>query len=415
MSQETLTYEEALHIVRSACSKLAAEHCSISACIGRVLATPVISTVDLPPFDNSAMDGFALRGDSIVPAGTELAIEGEQAAGDGVAHAGIGAWEIMTGARIPDGLDRVIPVEQTERFAPSRVRLLADVTPGQNVRTAGSDVARGETLLDAGIALQAQHLMLLAALGIANVPVTQRPRVAVICTGRELVDDPAQVLAPGQIRNSNGPFLAARLPLAGAEVVHVETVGDDVDAFEAAMRRALHAGAKIVITSGAVSMGRYDFVPQALDRLGAETLFHKVAIRPGKPLLFARLPDDVLLFGLPGNPIAVAVGLRFFVEPALRVMLGMPQETSRRVALLKPYGKKPRLRFHLKSRLHVDTQGRLGVEVLEGQESYRIRPLADANAWAVVPADVDALPAGALIDVFGVGHLEFPLPYGSAA
>lgn len=415
MSQETLAYEEALRIVLSASAKLSVENCSINACLGRVLAEPVISTVDLPPFDNSAMDGFALRGDSVVPAGTELVIEGEQAAGDGVAYAGIGAWEIMTGARIPDGLDRVIPVEQTERFAPSRVRLLADVTPGQNVRTAGSDVARDESLLDAGTALQAQHVMLLAALGIAKVSVTQRPRVAVICTGRELVDDPEQALMPGQIRNSNGPFLAARLPLAGAEVVHMETVGDDVDAFEAAMRRALHAGAKIVITSGAVSMGRYDFVPQALERLGAETLFHKVAIRPGKPLLFARLPGDVLLFGLPGNPIAVAVGLRFFVEPALRVMLGLPREAPRCAVLLAPYSKKPRLRFHLKSRLHVDAQGRLGVEVLEGQESYRIRPLADANAWAVMPADVDALPAGALIDVFGVGHLEFPLPYGSAA
>jgi molybdopterin molybdotransferase len=109
------------------------------------------------------------------------------------------------------------------------------------------------------------------------------------------------------------------------------------------------------------------------------------------------------------------VGLRFFVEPALRVMLGLPREAPRHAALLAPYGKKPRLRFHLKSRLHVDAQGRLGVEVLDGQESYRIRPLADANAWAVVPADVDALPAGALIDIYGVGHLEFPLPYGSAA
>jgi molybdopterin molybdotransferase len=414
MSQDTLTYEEALRIVRNACTKLGAEDCSISACIGRVLADPIISTVDLPPFDNSAMDGYALTGGTIVPAGSELDIEGEQAAGDGVSRAGIGAWEIMTGARIPDGLDRVIPVEQTERFGPSRVRLMADVTPGQNVRTAGSDVARGENVLHAGTALQAQHLMLLAALGVANVSVTQRPRVAVICTGRELVDDPAQALEAGQIRNSNGPFLAARLPLAGADVVHVETVGDDVDAFESALRRALDAGAKIVVTSGAVSMGRYDFVPQALERLGAQTLFHKVAIRPGKPLLFARLPNDVLLFGLPGNPIAVAVGLRFFVEPALRVMLGLPAEAVRRAALIKPYSKKPRLRFHLKSRLHVDAQGRLCVEVLEGQESYRIRPLADANAWAVVPADVDALPAGALVRVYGPGHLEFPLPDGSA-
>lgn len=415
MSQDTLAYEEALRIVLGAGAKLAAEDCPRGACLGRVLAEPVVSAVDLPPFDNSAMDGFALSGGSIVPAGTELAVEGEQAAGDGVVHAGIGAWEIMTGARIPDGLDRVIPVEQTERFSASRVRLLAAVTAGQNVRTKGSDVARGETLLDAGTVLQAQHLMLLAALGVAQVKVAKRPRVAVICTGRELVDDPAQALAPGQIRNSNGPFLAARLPLAGADVVHVETVGDDTDAFESAMRRALHAGANIVVTSGAVSMGRYDFVPQALERFAAQTLFHKVAIRPGKPLLFARLPGNVLMFGLPGNPVAVAVGLRFFVEPALRVMLGLPPETSRRVALAKPYSKKPRLRFHLKSRLQVDAQGRLHVEVLDGQESYRIRPLADANAWAVVPADVDALPAGAPVEVYGVGHLEFPLPYGTAA
>jgi molybdopterin molybdotransferase len=237
----------------------------------------------------------------------------------------------------------------------------------------------------------------------------------VLCTGRELVDHPAQALAPGQIRNSNGPFLAARLPLAGADVVHVETVGDDVAAFEAALRRALDAGAKVIISSGAVSMGRYDFVPQALERIGAETLFHKVAIRPGKPLLFARLPDDVLLFGLPGNPIAVAVGLRFFVEPALRVMLGLPNETPHRMPLFNNYSKKPRLRFHLKSCLHIDAQGRLSAEVLDGQESYRIRPLANANAWTIVPADIDTLPAGAMVDVYGPSHLEFPAPIESHA
>ena len=414
MSQETLSYQAALRIVLEASTPPAAEACSIAACLGRSLAAPVISTVQLPPFDNSAMDGFALQGNSSVAAGTELDIEGEQAAGDGIASARAGAWEIMTGARVPDGLDRVIPVEQTERLSATRIRLLADVTAGQNVRRAGSDVAQGAAMLSAGTVLQPQHLMLLAALGAATVQVNARPRVAVICTGRELVDDPMQPLAPGQIRNSNGPFLAARLPLAGAQVVRVETVGDDADAFEAALRRALDEGAKLIVTSGAVSMGRYDFVPQALAKLGAQTLFHKVAIRPGKPLLFARLPDGALLFGLPGNPIAVAVGLRFFVEPALRVMLGLPAETPYRAPLRHAYNKKPRLRFHLKSRLTLDAQGRLAVDVLDGQESYRIAPLSEANAWAVVPADVDALPAGALVDVYGVGHLEFPLPEGVA-
>ncbi|MBE1159689.1 molybdopterin molybdotransferase MoeA [Dyella acidiphila] len=410
MSQDTLAYEDALRIVLAASRALPAETCAMSACLGRVLATPIVSAMDLPPFDNSAMDGFALRGDALIHAGTELDIEGEQAAGDGLTQARGGAWEIMTGARLPDGLDRVIPVEQTERLSPTRIRLLADVAAAQNVRHAGSDVARATTVIRAGTTLAPQHLMLLASLGMAEVSVAQRPRVAVLCTGRELVDDPAQALAPGQIRNSNGPFLAARLPLAGAEVVHVETVGDDAQAFAAALQRALAAGARLIISSGAVSMGRYDFVPQALERIGAQTLFHKVAIRPGKPLLFARLPGDALLFGLPGNPIAVAVGLRFFVEPALRVMLGLPAETPLRMPLFNAYSKKPRLRFHLKSRLRIDGEGRLAIEVLDGQESYRIRPLADANAWAIVPAEIDALAPGSLVDVYGPGHLEFPIP-----
>jgi molybdopterin molybdotransferase len=415
MIGDTLAYEEALRIVLTASARMPVEACAISSCIGRVLAKAVVSEVALPPFDNSAMDGFALRGGAqAVPAGSTLHIEGQQAAGDGVSQARSGAWEIMTGARVPDGLDRVIPVEQTER-AGEHITLQADVEPGQNIRLAGSDVGRGDVVIEPGTTLAPNHLMLLAALGLANVSVATRPRVAVLCTGRELVDDASQPLQAGQIRNSNGPFLTARLPLSGAEVIYTETVGDDAAAFEAALRNALDAGAQIVITTGAVSMGRYDFVPQALENIGATTLFHKVAIRPGKPLLFARLRDNALLFGLPGNPIAVAVGLRFFIEPALRVMLGLPAEMPRRVPLLASFGKKPKLRFHLKTRLRIDAEGRLGAEILGGQESYRIRPLADANAWAIVPADIDVLPKGAMVDVYGPSHLEFPLPCESAA
>jgi molybdopterin molybdotransferase len=416
MSGELLDPEAALRIVLDVCAPLPAEACAIAAALGRILAAPVASPCALPPFDNSAMDGYALGGgDEPLPAGSEWPIEGEQAAGAGHARGGRGAWEIMTGASLPDGLDRVIPLEQTQRLdAPPRVRLLDDVAPGQNVREAGSDVARGDVVLAAGTPIAPHQLMLLAALGVAQVPVMQRPRVAVLSTGRELVDDPAQPLASGQIRNSNGPFLAARLPLAGAECVHAETLGDDEAAFNDAVRRALDAGARVLISTGAVSMGRYDFVPQALQRLGAQVLFHKLAIRPGKPLLFARLPDGSLFFGLPGNPIAVAVGLRFFVEPALRALLGLPRERPLRMPLHETYAKKPRLRFHLKARVEIDTQGRLGAMVLPGQESYRIRPLAEANAWVVVPADVDALPAGTLVDVYGLGHLQSPMPCGIA-
>jgi molybdopterin molybdotransferase len=396
---------------------LQAQEVPVSGAMGRVLAASVQAPGPLPPFDNSAMDGYALGGGihSLV-AGSEWPIEGEQAAGDGVTQARRGAWEIMTGARLPDGLDRVIPVEQTERLeAPPRVRLLADVAVGENVRTAGSDVPAGAAVAVAGSVLAPQHLMLLTALGVDRVTVIQRPRVAVLCTGRELVDDPAVALAPGQIRNSNGPFLSARVPRAGAELVHSETVGDEVDAFLAAFARARAAGARVVVSTGAVSMGRYDFVPQALERLGAEAIFHKLAIRPGKPLLFARLPDGTLFFGLPGNPIAVAVGLRFFVEPALRVMLGLPRELPWRLPLAADYAKKPRLRFHLKARVTLDAQGRLAVRVLTGQESYRIGPLAEANAWAVVPVEATDVPAGTFVEVCGLGHLESPAIGGSEA
>ena len=410
MSHELLEPVDALRIILEQCAPTPAEDCYSELALGRVLRQAVVSAAAVPPFDNSAMDGYALGGDAApLPAGSEWLVEGEQAAGDAVRGRARGAWEIMTGAAMPEGLDRVIPVEQTERLeAPHRVRLLAEVAAGQNVRLAGSDVAVGETVLAAATVLAPQHLMLLASLGVVRVNVAARPRVAALCTGRELIDDPAVPLAPGQIRNSNGPFLAARIPAAGAELAHGETVGDDVDAFLDAVDRARAAGARIIISTGAVSMGRYDFVPVALERLGAQVLFHKVAIRPGKPLLFARLPDGTLFFGLPGNPVAVAVGLRFFVEPALRAMLGLPRERPWQVPLAAPFVKKPRLHFYLKSQLAVDERGQLSATALHGQESYRIRPLAQANAWVRIPLAANELPAGSLVEVYGLGHLESP-------
>lgn len=416
MSHELLDPDEGLRRILAASTLLPAEDCALASALGRVLAAGLTAKEPLPPFDNSAMDGFALAGGSAaLRKGSEFPITGLLAAGDATSSVRAGACEIMTGARMPDAFDRVVPVEQVERFeAPARIRLLTDLHPQQNVRTAGSDVAPGESIAAAGTQLAAQQLMLLAALGVTRVTVRARPRVAVLCTGRELVDDPVQALAPGQIHNSNGPFLAARVPLAGAELVYSKTVGDDAQAFGAALHDALMNGAQVIVSTGAVSMGRYDFVPQALEEAKAQVLFHKLAIRPGKPLLFARLPEDALFFGLPGNPISVAVGLRFFVEPALRVMLGLPGELPWRAPLTAAYAKKPRLRCYLKARLGVDTQGRLAVSVLPGQESYRIRPLAQANAWAVVPDAAQNLAAGTLLDVYGLGHLEAPMLEQSA-
>lgn len=411
-----IDYEDALGRLLAGVQPLAVESCAPADAIGRVLAADVASAESLPPFDNSAMDGFALSaGLAGLAPGLELDVDGERAAGDAPTRLGRGAFEIMTGAPMPEGADAIVPVEAVEVLArdaagrPARIRLGAAVESGQHLRRAGEDVQAGQTLLHAPRVLREAEAMLLAATGIADVAVRRRPRVAVITTGRELVDDARAPLAPGRIRNSNGPFLAARLAAAGAAVVARATVADDPRAFRESLADAAVAGADLVLTTGAVSMGRYDFIPAVLADAAADLLFHKVRIRPGKPILAARLAGGMRLIGLPGNPASTAVGLRFFVEPLLRAMLGLPIERRLQLPLAQAYAKRAPLRMHLKARVALDGEGHARVHLLGGQESFRIRPLIDANAWAVVPAGVDALDAGAPVEVVGRGHLE-PIP-----
>lgn len=407
-----ISVQEAQTIVRAQCALLPLHAEPVASALGRVLACDLVSPVDLPPFDNSAMDGFALRSTGqTLAVGSEFAVRGEQAAGDGAQRVdGLGAWEIMTGARLPEGLDAVVPVEQVELLArgedgrPARIRLAASVMTAQHVRRAGEDIARGALAIVAGSWIGPQHLMLLAGLGVAEVSVRCRPKVALLCTGRELVDDASLPLQAGQIRNSNGPFLAARLSAAGAEVVHRETVPDDAAAFEAALARALRAGAGMVLSTGAVSMGRYDFVPPALSALGAEVLFHKVAMRPGKPLLLARLAGGQLYFGLPGNPASSAVGMRFFVEAALRSQLGLPAERGWRLPMAHQVSKKAGVRLLQKARLQLSVDGQLSVLLLAGQESFKTQPLLAATVWASLPEAVEQVSAGTMIEVFALGH-----------
>lgn len=410
-------YDDALQRILAACRPLSAETVVLAQALERVLARDVKSNEDLPPFDNSAMDGFALAsGGNELVVGREFAIVGSKAAGDGDADYDAQACEIMTGASLPAGLDAVLPVEQASVLArdgddrPQRIRLEATLSPGAHVRRRGQDVARGQRVLAAGARITPAARMLLAALGVAEVPVRSQVPVALFTTGRELVDDPRQPLAPGQIRNSNGPYLDDRLREAGARMVHRETVGDDPHAFTDALDRGLAAGAQVVLSTGAVSMGRHDFVPDALRALGAEIVFHKVAIRPGKPLLFARLAGGQLYFGLPGNPVSGAVGMRFFVEPALRALLGMVAERPLRLPLADVVNKKPGLRFLQKARVVSDTQARLQVRVLPGQESFRIRPMLDANAWAVLAEEGEQLSVGTLVDVYGLDGRGVLLP-----
>lgn len=407
-----IAYADALQRMLACAQVLPTERVALEDAAGRVLARDVDSPQCLPPFDNSSMDGFALRCDGVgLPAGTELDVQGWQAAGDGACVGGQGAWEIMTGARMPDGLDSVVPIEQvrvlsSEAGRPQRIALLQAVVPGQFVRLRGQDVGTGETVLVAGSSLSLNACTLLHATGVGKVEVRVQPPVAVISTGRELVADAAQALDAGQVRDSNRPYLVGRLQAAGARVVWQGVVGDDEAAFGAALQAALDAGAQLVLSTGAVSQGRYDFIPDALRARGATIHFHKVAIRPGKPLLFARLADGALYFGLPGNPVSAAVGQRFFVEPVLRRLLGMAAEATLQLPLRADVRKPPGMRFHARARVELGADGQLSARVLAGQESFRLMSMLQANAWVVLDGDDALARAGTPVQVQGWGHRD---------
>jgi len=256
------------------------------------------------------------------------------------------------------------------------------VPAGANQRQAGEDFVAGQRLLASGEALDPARIMALAANGIATLPVRLPPGVALLTTGSEL----GAATRPGQIQDANGPYLQAMLAALGVPVTASETVADDPDQLAEALQR-LALKADLVISTGGVSAGRLDGVPGALASLGATTLFHKVGIRPGKPLLFARHPAGSWLFGLPGNPVAVAVGFRFFVLPALRALAGQTPERHAQAVALTPVRARRGLHFFGKARSTIGEDGRLGVSLLAGQESFKISPLLAANCWMIVPGD----------------------------
>lgn len=395
-----ITYAEALQLVLGQCRLLERESCLSGDALDRALATPIQAACALPLFDNTAMDGYALASaGGTLNAGSEFRVAGLIAAGAPVPAGSSGAaWEITTGACLPDGFDCVVALENTERLDDGCMRLSTDVRPGQNVRRRGSDIAPGEQIAIAGQRVDPALCMVLAALGAERVDVRRKPRVAILSTGSELVADPSLPLGPGKIRAANAPYLEASLRAFGAGVVMSLTLDDDPAIFTAELQRAA-AQADLVLSTGAVSMGRHDFVPASLERIGARLLFHKVAIRPGKPLLAAMLPQGSLMIGLPGNPLATAAGFRFFVVPALRAMLGMAQESPLRARLSASSDRRTGLRHFLKARVDHDMDGLLRVILLDGQESFRMAPLLKANAWAVLPRETDNPARDAMIDV----------------
>jgi len=247
--------------------------------------------------------------------------------------------------------------------------------------------------------IRAEHVLALASVGQSVLPVYAQPKVAIIPTGKELISWDSDDLAPGQIRNSTAPFLVNVLEAQGASVKVYPVVADQPDMFREQLLSIINEQYDMVISTGAVSVGKYDFVLSVLEQVGASVHFHKCAIRPGKPILFADLPGGSAFFGLPGNTVSTAVGFRFFVAPFLRQVLGQKQERPRKLKLMNPVQKPHGLRCFFKAQIDQGLDGDR-VKVLAGQASFMVVPLLSADAWAVLPEDATQIDSDVAIDVY---------------
>ncbi len=391
--------EEARTLILDAVSPMRSEAVNLTDALGRTLAEPLRSRDDIPPFDNSAMDGFAVRVADLKSLPAVLAVIEDIPAGAFPSKAvqpGTCA-RIMTGAPFPQGADAVVPVEWTEPVDGGDVRFLRAPSDGQFVRHAGRDVQKGTVVVGAGAVVTPPVVGMAATLGYAAVEVSVRPRVAVVATGDELVP-PGADLQPGQIRDSNGPALAAQAHAAGAEVWPTFHAPDDEAVLRATIERAL--AADVLIFSGGVSVGDYDLVKQVLDDLGMELLFWKVRQRPGKPLAFGLL-DGKPIFGLPGNPVSSAMCFEQYVRPALAKMLGRQEVHRPRhpATLAEATAKVPGLHFFTRGFARFNKQGLLEVRDTGPQGSNLYSSVVKANCIIHLPEAWEEAPAGSAVEI----------------
>ena len=388
--------EEHQRVVLGDADALPAQRVALLDADGLVLAEPVTATWPLPSFDNSSMDGYAVRVDDLAGAtessAVRLPVRGDIAAGQEAAQRlepGT-AVRIMTGAPVPDGTEAVVPVEWTDG-ATDVVSITRAPDPGAHIRLRGEDVAAGEVVLEPGTAINARVIAMLAAVGLAEIPVHRRPRVTVISTGDELVD-PGREPGPGQIVDSNSYMLTAAVREAGADAVRVGPVRDDEQELERVLRQEAERS-DLILTSGGVSMGAYDTVKAVLTRLGGVD-FVKVAMQPGMPQGSGHVASTPIVT-LPGNPVSSFVSFEVFVRPLIRRLLGHAELQRPRLHAIcsreftSPAGKTQfaRVRLHMRD-------GLLMAEPEGGQGSHIIGGLARADALAIVPEGVSRVAQG---------------------
>ena len=394
---------EALEIILKDIKTLGTEEVEVLSSPGRVLAEDVVAGRPNPPWDNSAMDGFALRAEDTRGAGprnpARLRVIYDLPAGR-VPKGPVGKGEavrIMTGAPVPEGADSVVMVEKTKAVADGEALVLEEVPRGANIRKIGEDFPSGAVVIRKGTRVRPAEVLMLATIGRAHVKVYKRPTAAILSTGDELVDID-ETPAAGKITNSNGFALSALVSEAGATPVQLGIARDTKESLAEKLAEAVKSD--LIISSGGVSVGDYDLVKDVLGEMGSEMRFWKVAIKPGKPLAFGVIGGKPA-FGLPGNPVSSMVAFEQFTRPALLKMSGRSDIFRRTfpASVTAEIKKKPGSMNFLRARLFIDDSGGFSATPLEGQGSAVISAMVQANCFIIVPEETSSIKVGETVRV----------------
>lgn len=402
-----INYNQATAILNKAKIKISDEIINTTDSLNRVSALNIKSQSNHPADNNAAFDGFAVRSKDTKNFSQKFRIIGSIAAGNKPFKKKIkkfDAVEIMTGGIIPQGFDTIIPIEQIvflpNKKNPQYILVNKKIKQNEHVRFLGSDYKKNDLIIKKGTIINSTHILALKTLGISKIKVKRKPNILFFSTGNEISNK--DNIPNWQVRNSNSHYIKSLENNFLFNFISGNILKDDHEhLFKKQIKKMLNSKIDMIITSGAVSAGKFDFVPSVINSFKLSNYFKGVAIRPGKPVLFAKIQGkQKVIFGLPGNPISSAACFRFFVHPFLMNSLGASPEKPIKAILKNSFQKKKDFTRFIKSKITTTQNGKLELEVLQGQESFRIRSFVNSNIWAVFPSGKSNFKKGDLVDCF---------------
>jgi len=410
-----ISYKQSKRILKNSKIRIKDEIIRTNNCLNRISSENIKSNANNPLGDNAAFDGYAINSKDTKNLNKKknklFKILRTVAAGDKPNHNKIKRFqtvEIMTGGLLPKGFDTIIPIEQIiyhpNKKNPKNIVIDKKIKKNQHVRFKGSDYKKNDLLIKKGTVLQSNHILALKTLGIKNIKVKKIPNILFFSTGNEITNQ--ENIPNWKVRNSNSYYIKSKVKNFLFNFFDGGILRDrDELIFKKQIEKMLHSKIDIIITSGAVSAGKFDYVPRIIKKFNLSNHFKSVAIRPGKPILFAKIKGkQKAIFGLPGNPISSAACFRFFVYPYLESLLGIEEEKPIKAILKNGFTKKENFTRFVKSKFNTTKDGKINVEILKGQESFRIKSFVKSNIWTVLPSGKSKFKKNQIVDCFFPNH-----------